>query len=45
MNNKQIASLSLRELTESQRYGLGCQPIVDLKSKEIIAYECLYHFY
>jgi len=44
MNNKQISPLSLIELIESQRYGVEYQPIVDLKSKDIMAYECLARF-
>jgi EAL domain-containing protein (putative c-di-GMP-specific phosphodiesterase class I) len=44
MNNRQISPLSLIELIESQRYGVEYQPIVDLKSKEIMAYECLARF-
>jgi EAL domain-containing protein (putative c-di-GMP-specific phosphodiesterase class I) len=44
MNNKQISSLSLIELIESQRYGVEYQPIVDLKSKDVMAYECLARF-
>jgi len=44
MINRQISPLSLIELIESQRYGVEYQPIVDLKSKEIMAYECLARF-
>jgi EAL domain-containing protein (putative c-di-GMP-specific phosphodiesterase class I) len=44
MNKKIISPLSLIELVESQRYGVEYQPIVDLKSNEIIAYECLARF-
>lgn len=44
MNNRQISPLSLIELIESQRYGVEYQPIVDIKSKDIIAYECLARF-
>jgi EAL domain-containing protein (putative c-di-GMP-specific phosphodiesterase class I) len=44
MNNRQISPLSLIELIESQRYGVEYQPIVDLKSKDIMAYECLARF-
>lgn len=44
MINRHISPLSLIELIESQRYGVEYQPIVDLKSKEIIAYECLARF-
>jgi EAL domain-containing protein (putative c-di-GMP-specific phosphodiesterase class I) len=44
MNSKPISPLSLIELIESQRYGVEYQPIVDLKSKDIMAYECLARF-
>ncbi len=43
-NNKKISPLSLIELIETQRYGVEYQPIVDLKSKDIMAYECLARF-
>jgi EAL domain-containing protein (putative c-di-GMP-specific phosphodiesterase class I) len=44
MNNRKISPLSLIELIESKRYGVEYQPIVDLKSKDIMAYECLARF-
>ena len=44
MTNRQITPLNLIEIIESQRYGVEYQPIVDLKSKEIMAYECLARF-
>ncbi|MGB2740237.1 MAG: EAL domain-containing protein [Cognaticolwellia sp.] len=44
MNNRQISPLSLIELIKSQRYGVEYQPIVDLRSNEIMAYECLARF-
>lgn len=44
MINRQISPLSLLELIESPRCGVEYQPIVDLKYKEIMAYECLARF-
>ena len=44
MNNRHVSPLDLIELIELQRYGVEYQPIVDLKSKDIMAYECLARF-
>lgn len=45
MNNRQISPLALIELMSSQRFGVEYQPIVELKSQEIWAYECLARFF
>ena len=44
MKNRTIFASSLIELIEAQRYGVEYQPIIDLKSKDIMAYECLARF-
>lgn len=44
MNNRKISPLDLIDLIEAQRYGVEYQPIIDLKSKDIFAYECLARF-
>ncbi len=44
MKNRTIPTSSLIELIEAQRYGVEYQPIVNLKSKDIMAYECLARF-
>jgi len=46
MKNKELLSpATLIELMEKQRYGVEYQPIIEIKNKEIYAYECLSRFF
>lgn len=40
-----LSATFLIDLIESQRYGVEYQPIIDIKSQQIFAYECLSRFY
>lgn len=44
-NRTPLPSSCLIELIDSQRFGVEYQPIVDLQSNEIFAYECLARFF
>lgn len=44
-NRTSLPSSCLIELIDSQRFGVEYQPIVDLQSNEIFAYECLARFF
>lgn len=44
-NSVSLSSSSLIELMDSQRFGVEYQPIIDLHSNEIFAYECLARFF
>lgn len=45
LHHHHLSSTELLELMESKRYGAEYQPIVSVKSKEIVAYEALSRFY
>lgn len=45
LHRHHLSSTELLELMESKRYGAEYQPIVSVKSKEIVAYEALSRFY
>jgi EAL domain-containing protein (putative c-di-GMP-specific phosphodiesterase class I) len=44
-NRVPLPATCLIELIDSQRFGVEYQPIIDLQSCEIFAYECLARFY
>ncbi len=44
-HQQHMNALQLLKLMEEQRYGAEYQPIVDVNSQEIFAYECLSRFY
>jgi len=44
-NSPALSTTCLIELIESKRFGVEYQPIIDINSNEIIAYECLARFY
>lgn len=44
-NRVPLPASCLIELIDSQRFGVEYQPIIDLQSCEIFAYECLARFF
>lgn len=43
--HQKLSPLEIIDTIEAQRYGVEYQPIIELSSKEILAYECLARFY